>query len=95
VFRSAGTALHRRFFDERDAVDERYVAIIDERLARHFWPHVDPIGHRLFVPTDLDHAASVGPGTDFLTVVGVIHDIALRGVADGAPSVGAYYVPLA
>src|SRR5438270_264803 len=53
-----------RHFDERDAKDSPPVAIIDENMARTYWPGQDPVGKRL----------KPGGGDDdapWLTVVGV------------------------
>ena len=37
-----------RFFSEHDNSDAQPVAIIDEKFARRFWPHDDPIGKHLW-----------------------------------------------
>ncbi|HEX8775812.1 MAG TPA: ABC transporter permease [Pyrinomonadaceae bacterium] len=36
-----------RYFNERDTDSSPYVAIIDETLARRYWPNEDPIGKRI------------------------------------------------
>ncbi|MCI0390747.1 MAG: ABC transporter permease [Acidobacteria bacterium] len=36
-----------RYFDDRDVADAASVAIIDETMARKYWPNEDPIGKRL------------------------------------------------
>ncbi|HZM91998.1 MAG TPA: ABC transporter permease [Vicinamibacterales bacterium] len=41
------TILEGRAFDDRDAKTERQVAIVNETLARHFWPNQTPIGRSL------------------------------------------------
>jgi predicted permease len=51
-----------RVFDERDGADARPVAIVNEALARQFWPNRSPIGRRL----TLDSVT--------LEVVGVVRD---------------------
>jgi putative ABC transport system permease protein len=53
-FRTLGIPLRRgRDFTERDTADAQRVAIIDEALARRFWPAypagLDPIGQRLLI----------------------------------------------
>jgi putative ABC transport system permease protein len=53
-FRTLGIPLRRgRDFNERDTADAQRVAIIDEALARRFWPAypggLDPIGQRLLI----------------------------------------------
>jgi hypothetical protein len=39
-----------RYFDERDTEGGPGVVIVDEQLARHFWPNEDPIGRRMYQP---------------------------------------------
>jgi putative ABC transport system permease protein len=47
-FRAIGIPLIAgRSFTEQDGADKPPVAIIDERIARMFWPHESPIGKRL------------------------------------------------
>ena len=45
-----------RYFDERDTENSPRVVMIDERLAKKFWPNQDPIGRRMYQPNgpDLD-----------------------------------------
>jgi predicted permease len=38
-----------RYFDDRDVLDAPLVAIIDETMARKWWPNEDPIGKRIWV----------------------------------------------
>ncbi len=57
-----------RFFDGTDASDGLQVAVVDEELARRYWPGQDPVGKRIqFDP------ASNGP---WLTVIGVASHVA-------------------
>jgi putative ABC transport system permease protein len=37
-----------RFFSDHDTGDAQRVAIIDEKFARRFWPHDDPVGKHLW-----------------------------------------------
>jgi predicted permease len=37
-----------RFFSEQDTLDTPQVVIIDEKFAKRFWPHDDPIGKHLW-----------------------------------------------
>jgi predicted permease len=54
-----------RYFDERDAAGAPPVAIIDESMARTYWPGADPVGRRLKVGGPEDE-------TPWVTVVGVV-----------------------
>ena len=84
-----------RFLQEGDGAKTLPVAMVDERLARRFWPDQDPIGRRLYSPTDLDHLMAVTEKTVFFTVVGVIKDVKLDDLTEGTRAVGAYYFPMA
>jgi predicted permease len=83
-----------RFFQDGDAGGQHAVVIVDEKLARRFWPDQDPIGRRMFLPTDIDNLVAVTDKTVFLDVVGVIKDVKLRDLAEGEKGVGAYYFPM-
>jgi putative ABC transport system permease protein len=82
-----------RLFDDRDQADSLPVIVIDEKLARHFWPDRDPIGHRMYSPDGADDTLVPGPKTRWLTVVGVVHSIRLQDLAGTGNSAGAYYFP--
>jgi putative ABC transport system permease protein len=41
-----------RYFDDRDVIDAPGVAIIDETMARKFWPDEDPLGRRITFERD-------------------------------------------
>ena len=62
-----------RFFDERDQAESTRVALINETMARRFWPNEDPVGRRFHF----------GWGTQdvrWLTVVGVVGDMRRQGM---------------
>ena len=84
-----------RFFDERDAPKAQQAVIVDEKLAKHFWPNQDPIGRRMYLPQDLNNLTAITEKTVFLHVVGVIRDMKIHALTEEKQSVGAYFFPLA
>jgi predicted permease len=95
-FEAMGARLVRgRFFDDRDGPDAPKVVIVDEKLARRFWPKQDPIGRRMYLPEDINNLLAITERTVFLTVVGVVHDIKLADLVQGNGEVGAYFFPMA
>ncbi len=107
-FETMGVKLVRgRFFDDRDghkgpAIDiggqmltQGGSIIVDETLARRFWPSQDPIGRRMYMPSGVaaGDLTAITEKTVFFTVVGVIADIKLHDLTEGQKSVGAYYFP--
>jgi predicted permease len=103
-FEAMGVRLvHGRFFDERDAVLPEKMKevpppvlsiIVDETLAKRFWPGADPVGRRMYRPNDLKDITGITPKTVFYNVVGVIADVKLHDLTEGKTSVGAYYFPM-
>ena len=87
--------LRGRFFDEHDAASAPPVIIVDDKLAKRFWPGQDPIGRRMYQPTDINSVLAITGKTVFLTVVGVIGDMKLHDLVEGPKAVGAYYFPMA
>jgi len=93
-FEAMGTPLKRgRYFNEHDKPDAMRVAIVDERLARKFWPGQDPIGKRMYEPGDDDLTKITGK-TRFWTVVGVVADVQLVDLTGEEQPVGTYYFSL-
>lgn len=86
--------LRGRLFNPGDTARASKCAIVDARLAQKFWPDVDPIGRRMYLPPDAQHLAP-GPETQYITVVGVVDDVKLRGLVEADGRVGAYYFPFA
>jgi predicted permease len=84
-----------RFFEDGDTAEALPVIMVDERLARRFWPGQDPIGRRMYRPTDIDNLLAVTEKTVFLTVVGVVRDLKLEDLTEGEKAVGTYYYPIA
>jgi predicted permease len=73
-----------RVFSDTETSESRNVVIINERLARNFWPGQDAVGKRL--RWGLDVPENTNP---WLTVVGVIADVA-DGPPGAEPSIHAY-----
>ena len=84
-----------RLFDARDIAGAVPVAVVDQRLAAKFWPGQDPIGRRLRRLASPKDLLDPGPNPQWITVVGVVKDVQITGVATGNEPVGAYYFPLA
>jgi predicted permease len=84
-----------RFFQDADTAGALPVIIVDERLARRFWPGQDPIGRRLYRPTDINNLLAVTDKTVFFTVVGVVGDMTFQDLTEGTKAVGTYFYPMA
>jgi putative ABC transport system permease protein len=72
----------RDFDAARDKSSEPWVAVINETLARRFWPDEDPIGKRFTVDAVF--------GEREREVIGVIRDVPLQYVRIGPPQAVAY-----
>jgi predicted permease len=83
-----------RYFNERDTESSPGVVIIDEWLAHRFWPNADPIGQRMYRPTNPKEFLEIGQNTRWLTVVGVVRRVQLEDLAGRTATVGAYYLPV-
>ncbi len=60
-----------RLFTESDTLSPTPVFIINETMARHYWPHESAVGHRISFRS--------GPTPVWSTVVGVVADVRERG----------------
>ena len=87
--------LNGRAFDDRDGESVPATIIVDERLARHFWPNRNPIGRRMFQPQDIHNLLKTDEHTRWMTVVGVIASVHTADVEGNANPVGSYYMPYA
>jgi putative ABC transport system permease protein len=74
--------LRGRQFDGRDAADSPPVALVNESMAREFWPGEDPVGKRFRM------GDTKGP---WKTVVGVVGDVLHKGL--DAPHTIQVYLP--
>jgi predicted permease len=82
-----------RFFNDGDTAEAMRAVIVDESLAKKFWPGQSPIGKRMYRPRSAEDLYGTGPDTKWLTVVGVVGDIKLRDLLDAERRVGSYYFP--
>jgi putative ABC transport system permease protein len=62
-----------RLFTAADTADAPAVALVNETMARLYWPDLDPVGRRLRMGFD--------PGRPWVTVVGIVKDVRHNGVA--------------
>lgn len=94
-FEAMGTRIVAgRAFDARDTADAPRAIIIDERLARKFWPGADPLGRYLYFPSSVESVLAPPPREEWLTVVGVVPEVKLASLTtDGTSGLfGAYYL---
>ena len=63
------TLVEGRFFDERDSADAPKAIIINDTMARKYWPGQSALGHRV----------RYNPSVPFHTIVGVVRDLKERG----------------
>jgi predicted permease len=89
------TLVEGRLFSAGDIEARPRVLVVDERLARKFWPGRSAVGKRMYRPTNPNDLFAKPPEDQMLTVVGVIRDMRLVGLID-PPAVrlaGAYFLP--
>jgi predicted permease len=83
-----------RGFTAGDTAEATRVAIIDERLAERFWPGLDPIGRRLYRPSDPNDFTRITPQTVYFNVVGVTKEVVAVDPGTGVTPVGTFYFPV-
>jgi putative ABC transport system permease protein len=83
-----------RTFKDSDTESSTPVVIVDDRLARKFWPGADPIGRRMFRPEKPDDLTAPGKNTRWLTVIGVVGETKMAGLVTTEDRVGTYYLPV-
>jgi putative ABC transport system permease protein len=89
-FEALGIPLLRgRFFDWRDTAAGDHVVIIDEMLARKYWPKDDPLGRRITIGKGLG-ADFEEPPREIIGIVGSVTETSL-----GQGKVPVMYVPQA
>jgi predicted permease len=89
------TLVKGRYFDDRDNETSMPAIMVDERLARRFWPDRDPIGQRMYRPVNVNSVFETNENTRWLTVVGVVRTVRQDDLAGSGNPVGAYYTPFA
>jgi putative ABC transport system permease protein len=89
------TLVAGRLFDAHDTEGSARSVIVDEPLARRFWPGRDPIGRRLYFPQNIETGGTPPPEDQWLTVVGVVKEMQLQGIAanTGSGLFGTYFLP--
>jgi predicted permease len=87
-----------RYFDRRDTASAPPVVIVDERLARRFWPGREAVGQQLLRPANPSGVLDLltrGPNTRAYTVIGVVSNVQMTGLTPKDSPIGAYYFPYA
>jgi predicted permease len=87
--------INGRFFDDRDTFNAPKAVIVDERLANRYWPGLNPVGRRMYEPTDPKDITAVTNRTEWFTVIAVVKEVRLRGFVEGVGDTGAYYTVVA
>ncbi len=75
-----------RLFTPSDTADTQLVAIVDQKLAQHYWPGADPIGKRIRLGTPEVQ-------TPWLTIVGEVADV--KENSPDEPAKEEWYQPVA
>jgi predicted permease len=73
-----------RFFDSRDSATGAPVGIINETMARQYWPNLDPLGRRFKYD---------GQDSPWRTIVGIVADTRVMGIE--RPTRAEMYFPIA
>jgi predicted permease len=95
-FESMGISVVRgRAFENRDNETVQRVIIVDETLAQHFWPNQNPIGRRMYSPSDPRDILKVDEHTQWFTVVGIARALRYENLDGTGAPFGAYYFPMA
>lgn len=82
-----------RLFTDSDTATSQRVVIVDEALARKFWPGQDPVGRRMFKPQNPEDFTKPGPKTQWITVIGVVGETKMAGLVTSDTRFGTYYFP--
>jgi predicted permease len=88
-FRAMGFSLRAgRFLSAEDSRRAGRVCVVDEDLARYYWPNASAIGQRLW------DGSEPGKDSDAFTVVGVVGEVKQAGLTESEAQ-GAIYYPYA
>lgn len=68
-----------RYFSSQDGPDTPPVVLIDESMARRYWPGQDPLGQHLKGWDPRGHCTDSGCKDEWVTVIGVVGDMRRRG----------------
>src|SRR5262249_5411716 len=77
-----------RLFDASDTADSPAVTVVNERLAKQFWPNESPLGKRVGRPP------RPGANPNWLEVVGVVNDVGFPGSLSESYSRLESFIPL-
>ncbi len=77
--------LRGRGFDGSDRAGSLPVVVINDAMARTFWPGEDPVGQRIRLGTYCDECR-------WMTIVGIVGDVMYRGVGAAQDTRSIYYV---
>jgi predicted permease len=80
-----------RYFDARDTEANGHVVVIDEAMARKYWPDEDPLGKRVTFESIPDPKNPSAPQPIWREVVGVVGHVRNEGLE--GESRAQYYVP--
>lgn len=81
--------LRGRVFTPQDRAETEQVCVIDDALARRYWPGTDPIGQHIKM-----YAAAPGQNPPWITVVGIVGHAKTSSLQSDTTE-GFYYMPLA
>jgi predicted permease len=84
-----------RWFDAGDAEGRRKVIVIDDRVARKFFPDGNAVGRRMWPLRGTERMFAPPPDDQMLTVIGVVAEMRLTDVVDdpGTRTNGTCYYP--
>ncbi len=85
--------LSGRLFDEGDDGTAGNVVLVDEMLAKKFWPDSDAVGKRMYQAESAEDFVSPSGNVTWHRVVGVVGSIRQRGLVETDDRIGAYYFP--